>query len=510
VSDDLDARLRIIFDAAAIGIVLGDVTGRVVAVNPALQRWLGYDADEIVAIGIERLTHPDDFAADLALFTKLHEGVLDRYEIEKRYVRKDGRVVWGRLVVSCSRSPDGRPELLVGMVEDIDERRRAEEALALSEQRLHQSQKLEALGRLSGGIAHDFNNLLTVVLGNADVLARRLSDPTDRTRAEEIREAATHGAHLTRRLLAFSRQQVLAPRVIDLSEHASGLRSLLARLLGEESSLSMDLAADLAPVRVDPVQIEQVLLNLVVNARDAMPEGGTVSIDTHNEGDRVVLTVSDTGAGMDAETLEHVFDPFFTTKPRAIGGGLGLAIVHGIVTQSDGRIDVSSEPGRGTTFRMAFPCAEAPLDPPAPAAAATEPARPRRETVLLVEDDAAVRRVATDILSRAGHAVLSAAHPDEALRLAAEHGPAIAIVVTDVVMPGTSGPRLADRLAPLCPRARVLYVSGYTDHAFVRQAEQGPRFAFLHKPFTQRALTDAVRAVLDAPDAATLGDPRTP
>jgi len=380
------------------------------------------------------------------------------------------------------------------------------------EEQLRQSQKMEAVGQLAGGIAHDFNNLLTAILGSTQLLLHNTpsGDPR-REDAEEIRHAGLRAAELTRQLLAFSRRQVLAPKVLDVNSVVAHMDRMLRRLLGEDVELATSLDPAAGAVNADPGQLEQVLLNLAVNARDAMPGGGRLSIETtrvtlHDEhverrhrmpaGDYVCLAVADTGVGMDETTQAHLFEPFFTTKEVGKGTGLGLATVYGIVKQSGGYIWVYSEAGHGTTVKVYLPRVPGVAEAPAPA---SEPQQVRGgdETVLLVEDAAPVRTLARRSLEARGYRVLDAADGPSALELSTRHAGGIAILVTDVVMPGMSGRELAERLAPARPSMKVLYTSGYTDDAMVRQGVLNAGVAFLQKPFVPDTLARKVREVLD-------------
>ena len=378
------------------------------------------------------------------------------------------------------------------------ERKRAEEALRRSEEQLRQAQKMEAVGRLAGGIAHDFNNLLTVITSYGDLLLEDLApDDSRRDDVEQIRKAAEGAAALTRQLLAFSRQQVLEPKVLDLGAIVAGTEKLLRRLIGADVQLATSLASDLGAVKADPGQLEQIIINLAVNARDAMPGGGRLTIEAANmeevegrPGRWVMLAVSDTGIGMDEQTKARIFEPFFTTKESGKGTGLGLATVYGIVKQAGGFIWVDSEPGRGTSFEVYLPRVDEPAAPAITRPALAEPGR-GTETVLLVEDAPAVRLVTRQVLERYGYTVLEAPTGDMALRLAAKHHGPIQLLLTDVVMPGLSGRQLAGQLSQLRSEMKVLYVSGYADPV-------EPGVAYLQKPFAPEALARRVRDVLDA------------
>jgi PAS domain S-box-containing protein len=419
--------------------------------------------------------------------------------------RRDGSVFWG-MFSATPASPDpatGRPTGAVVTFLDITERRRLEEEL-------RQAHKLEAIGRLAGGVAHDFNNLLTVINGYADLLADGLpAGGPDRGYAEEVRKAGARAAALTRQLLAFGRKQVVQPRVLDLNAVLAGMRGMLGRLLGADVALRTEPAPRLPPVRADPAQLEQVILNLAVNARDAMPEGGRLTIRTAAvrfgdgaeppggiaPGSYVLLEVADTGAGMTEEVRSRVFEPFFTTKELGKGTGLGLATVYGIVKQSGGHIDVDSAPGRGTTFRVWLPSSAEPVREPEPAAA-SRPPWGRGEAILLVEDDPHVRALAAQFLRQAGYSVVEApTAPDALSRCAPAAGP-IDLLLTDVIMPELSGPVLAQQARQLRPGLKVLFMSGHTDDAVLRRAIRDEDVPFLQKPFSPDALARKVREVL--------------
>ena len=409
-----------------------------------------------------------------------------------------------------------RTAMLQRAAEDLESRleqlHRAEEERRRLEEQFRQAQKMEAVGRLAGGVAHDFNNLLTVILGSAKDLARRSGgDAEARELAEEVLEAGQRAAALTRQLLAFSRQQALSPREIDVNEIVRGLEKMLRRLIGADIEIVTRLEDGLGPVLADPGQIEQVVMNLVVNARDAMPRGGRLTLQTReveraSEADgvqgglrpHVLVAVSDTGHGMEPQVLEHVFEPFFTTKERGKGTGLGLATVFGIVKQSGGTVSVRSAPGAGTTFEVYLPRAGAPR-PGAGRPRAEERAARGEETVLLVEDDAAVRAFMRRSLDAAGYRVLETGQPHEAVKLAGAPGAALDMLLTDVIMPAMAGPDLAARLLALRPGLRVLFVSGYTEDAGLRSGALPAGQTFLQKPFTGDELARAVRAALDGP-----------
>jgi len=391
------------------------------------------------------------------------------------------------------------------------ETQRAYDELSETQDQLTQARKMEAVGRLAGGIAHDFNNLLTVMTGRSQLLLRRLTpeDPV-RSEIELIEKTANRAADLTRQLLAFSRKQILQPAVMNLNAAVATMSEMLRRMIGEDVLLATALDPALGWVQADPSQIEQIVINLVVNARDAMPKGGRLTLETANvelegayarahvgahPGPHVMLAVSDTGAGMDADTRTRIFEPFFTTKGPGKGTGLGLATVYGIVKQSGGHICVYSELGQGTAFKIYLPRVDPAADPVEPGGLLAHVAQ-GRETILLVEDEEAVRELARDILEANGYAVLEARHGDEALAICERHSEPIHLMLTDVVMPGMNGRELAERLARLRPETKVLYMSGYTDNAIVLHGVLNGRAVFLQKPFSPDALARKVREVL--------------
>ncbi len=448
--------------------------------------------------------HPDDrerVLSDLEL-----QKVGRPFDHEYRVIHTDGstRWIWDRGFPI--RDDAGRLTHYVGVAQDITERRRLEG-------QFRQAQKMEAVGRLAGGVAHDFNNLLTIINGYSEFALEHLhpSDPL-RSSIEEITKAGGRAASLTRQLLAFSRQQVLAPRVLDLNALVADVERMLRRLIGEDIDLVMLPGAELGRVKADPGQIEQILVNLAVNARDAMPDGGKLVIETANvefdeayarsrpvvtPGRYVMLAMSDTGTGMDAAIQAHIFEPFFTTKEKGKGTGLGLSTVYGIVKQSGGFIWVYSEPGLGSTFKIYLPSVEDAAESVARSEAREFPFG-GSETILLVEDEEAVRALASRILQGRGYRVLECARPEDALHIAEHHQEPIDLLLTDVVLPKMSGRKIAEHLTALRPNMKVLYMSGYTDDAVVRNGVLESNTAFLQKPFTPSGLARKVREVLDA------------
>jgi len=472
-------------------------------VNPRVTDLIGYTPEEYYAnpdLGSQKVVHPDD--------RPLIEEVLQGRGSEVgthtlRWVSKSGQILWIEQHYVLVRDSHGRLVAIECIARDITSRKRLEEQFL-------QSQKMEAIGRLAGGVAHDFNNLLTVINGYSEQALIELSESHPlHEDITEIRNAGERAASLTRQLLAFSRRQMLQPEVLDLNVIVADMERMLRRLLGEDVVLSTVPQSGLDFVYADRGQIEQVIMNLVVNARDAMPKGGRLTIETCNvalsseypglrheivPGDYVMLAVSDTGMGMDQATQARIFEPFFTTKSH--GTGLGLSTVFGIVQQSGGTVWVYSEPGKGTTFKIYFPKA-------AESRQATTDRRTMRmrtgsETILLVEDEDGVRKLIHSVLEAAGYTVLEARNGADALALCEIHPYPIHLMVTDMVMPNMSGRDLANRLAAVRPEIKLLFMSGYTDHAMVEHWSFDPETGFLQKPFSPSALTNKVREVLDS------------
>ncbi|NUP04835.1 MAG: PAS domain S-box protein [Polyangiaceae bacterium] len=525
-----EERFTRLCDAGIIGITVVDYSGKTHVANDAFLSMLGYSREELLggAVRWSDITPPEWRARDGEAFEQLRaSGVANPWE--KEFVRKDGSrvpVLIGMALVSnptsicfvvdqSERRRDQEEKVLLRYEATLEKSSRmtAERALRTSEEQLRHVQKMDAVGRLAGGVAHDFNNLLSVILSYGEMMLTdlRSGDPM-RGDVEEIRKAAARGASLTHQLLLFSRQKVAEARVLDLNEVLSQMDRMLQRILGEDIELVLVPAKSVGRVSADPTHIEQVVMNLVVNARDAMPRGGKLTIETSNvdldehyaqhhfpvkPGPHVMMAVSDTGVGMDKTTQMRIFEPFFTTKGVGKGTGLGLSTVFGIIQQSGGNIWVYSEPGKGTTFKIYLPRVEADVDIPQPVA---PPATSRgTETLLVVEDEEQVRAIVLNALRRHGYHVIAARNAGEALLICETHADPIDLLLTDVVMPEMSGPDLARRLVVTRPGMKVVCMSGYTDDSIVRHGVLESGMAFIQKPITPSLLTKKIREVLDQP-----------
>ena len=504
-----EERYRLLVEQAPAVIYVADAAqlGRVVYMSPQVEPLLGYSVAEWLADPglLSRILHPDDRELALAEFARLR--LTQRtVSLEFRILHRDGHVVWLRNEAHHIHGEGGN-SYVQGFLLDVTERRQLEE-------RLSQSQKLDAVGRLAGGIAHDFNNLLGVITGFGELASREIpSEHPAQARLEQVLGASRRAADLTRQLLAFSRKQVMQPRVLDMGAVLADVEKMLRHLIREDVVVVVRNAPGLGNVRADRSQVEQVILNLAVNARDAMPQGGTLTLETTNveldedyvrhhaggvAGRYVMLAVSDTGIGMDERTQARIFEPFFTTKPEGKGTGLGLATVYGIVKQSAGHIWVYSEPEHGTTFKIYLPRVDAPADEAtaAPAHAATPQGT---ETILLVEDQEALRAMIRELLEELGYSVLEAEEGQGALEIARKHSGVIHLLLTDVVMPRMSGRELAERMALERPECRALFMSGYSNGAISDRGMLLEGTALLEKPFTSERLGISVREALDAP-----------
>jgi PAS domain S-box-containing protein len=510
-TEELLRKLSRAVDQSPVSIVITDTAGDIEYVNPKFTQVTGYEAHEVIARNPRILKSG---ATSQAVYEELWRTISagGEWRGELRNRRKDGSEFWEEASISALRDAEGTVTHYIGVKEDITERKRAEEELRQTQQQLLQAQKMDSIGRLAGGIAHDFNNLLTAINGFSELaLAGLPADSPVRRDLEQIRQAGERAASLTRQLLAFSRQQVLEPRVLDLNAVVSGLLTLLRRLVGGRIEIEARLADDPGRVFADPGQLEQVIVNLTINARDSMPDGGRLTIETgpasvdpaHPGGHPrvrgrplVLLSVADTGVGMDEEVRRRAFEPFFTTKPSGEGTGLGLSTVFGIVTQSGGDVWIESRPGQGTTVKVCLPridaAPELAAEPDRPAAHATG-----TETILLVEDEPAVRTLTANWLARCGYTVLEATSAEEALRLAERDDLSIDLLLTDVVMPQVDGPALAGRLRARRPGLRVVFMSGYPDAVLARSLAFSEVETFLQKPFSISGLAQSIREVLD-------------
>jgi two-component system cell cycle sensor histidine kinase/response regulator CckA len=479
--------------------------------SPGYQKVFGYSSEDLQGKPVVEQIHPDDHEAILAARDDVfRNGSGPRVEYRFRTKQGDWRILESN--GSPVRNHRGQIEKIVVVSRDITERKQAEELLRQREEQLRQAQKMEAVGRLSGGIAHDFNNLLGVIIGYSEAMEIHL-EPDDplRKNAEEIRKAGERAASLTQQLLAFSRQQVLQPKFLDLNAVVTDIGKMLRRLIGADIELTTKLASQLGCVRADQSQVEQVIVNLVVNARDAMPDGGKLLIETSNveisedfartlpflhPGPHVLLTVADTGVGMDAETQQHIFEPFFTTKGPGRGTGLGLATVYGVVKQSGGIVGIDSKPGKGATFKIFLPQAREATVTSAPEVADTKNST-GTGTILLVEDEEALLNLTADILTDTGYKVLTARDGIQALEIAQSIDEPIHLLLTDVMMPKLGGPALAQKISQLRPDTCVLFMTGHAERGLASQSLLSPGAERLQKPFTRDGLIRHVRQVLD-------------
>ena len=500
-----EERFRATFERAPVGIAHVGVDGKFLRVNDKLCEVTHRSREDLLSLTFLELTATDERATTEAGLQDLVAGRVSELSWEKRYLRKDASVFWASLVATLIRDAAGAPLYFIFVFTDLTQQK------ALEEQ-LRQAQKLEAIGQLAGGIAHDFNNLLTVISGYCELI---LTEPnlqaSTQESAQAIREAGERAIGLVRQLLGFSRRTILQPRVIDLNDAVLNAGKLLGRLIGADVALTTKLRSTSSRVKVDPSQLDQVLMNLAVNARDAMPRGGQLTIETADvllskggsaphldcpEGRYVMLAMSDTGTGMTPDVQARIFEPFFTTKEVGKGTGLGLAMVFGIVRQSGGGIYVYSEPGHGSTFKIYLPA----VDAQPVAAGATLPVDRLRgaETILFVEDDESVRKLTVASLQGLGYRVISAPDGRAALQMALAEARAPDLLLTDVVMPGIGGPELARRMRERFPNVKVTFTSGYTDDSVVRHGLLDSSVAFIQKPYTPASLASRVRQILDA------------
>ena len=504
-----EKRYRLLFDANPYPMLIFDLnTLKFLAVNDAAVHQYGYSENEFLKMIVKDLWPAVGVDTTTKKLSDLKEGLNSPGLL--RHVKKDGTIIDVEVITHQIKFTGVNATLSLAL--DVTDRRKTEEALSRSEEQLRQSQKMDAIGQLASGVAHDFNNLLTAIMGYSDLLLQDQSlDGRIRDGLQEISKASHRAESLTRQLLAFSRHQALKPKVLDLNVVVADMKKMFHRLIGENINLKSNMAAEIASVKADPGQIEQVILNLVVNARDAMPTGGELCIETANvvldkanpqqhpgikSGAYVVLTVTDNGIGMNADIQSHIFEPFYTTKVKGAGTGLGLATVYGIVKQSGGSIQVHSEEGVGTTFKIYLPQVEAEDQPPV-IEPSTGSSRTGTEIILLVEDEEIVRNLTSQVLSEKGYQVLEADHAEQALKLSAQFDSAIDLILTDMIMPGMNGKELAKTVCSQRPGIKVLFMSGYTDDPLLELDVSGAGASFIQKPFTADALLQKVRAILD-------------
>lgn len=506
-----EERFRHIFEDSPLGMAIVAKDSKLILVNRRFGEITGYTPDEMKGKSFADFTHPDEAGLDLGLFRRMVEGEFPTYQIEKRFIHKDGREVWVHRVASLVRDKEGKPLYGLGMLMDIDDKKKAEESLRQQEERMRQLDKMNAIGRLAGGVAHDFNNLLSVVGGNAEFLKGNLEPGSPhREEVEEIQKAVLRGSDLTRQMLVFSKKQATQPQPVDLNRSIADIHKMLTRTFDANIELFLQPGKDLWLVQSDPGQVHQAVMNLGLNARDAMPKGGHLILETRNipaaslgeeqrpdlpPGDYVRLKVVDTGTGMPPEVQKHVFEPFFTTKAEK-GTGLGLANVFGIVANWNGSIYLESELGRGTTFTLYWPALTG-----AEAAGVKErettPVPRGTETVLLAEDEDALRRLLVRALEKQGYRVLEADNGTQAVVRAMAFQDPIHLLVTDVIMPKMNGKELAEELANSRPETKVIYISGYPREVLSQQNLQDPNIRVIQKPFQMEDFLRTVRKVLD-------------
>lgn len=506
-----EERFRLTFEQAAVGIAHIAPDGNFLRVNKKICDIVGYSKEELLKRAFQDVTYPEDLATDLEYVQKLLNGTIDHYSIQKRYLTKDGSIIWVNLTVALVRKSSGLPDYFISVVEDITGTKKTEREHENLREQLTQAQKMESIGLLAGGVAHDYNNMLTVITGYTGMALQYTAEGEPLYKnLMEILKASQRSIDITRQLLAFARKQTISPEVLDFNTTMEGMLNMLRRLIGEDIDLAWRPGDNLWNVYIDPSQVDQILANLCVNARDAIGGVGKITIETGNisfdetycrdhfgftPGDFVLLAVSDDGCGMDKETLDHVFEPFFTTKAVGHGTGLGLATVYGIIKQNEGFINVYSELGKGSTFRIYFSRYKGEIDEVSPEIALLVP-QSHGETVLLVEDEPAILRMGKIMLERLGYKVVPASTPSEAMEMAGKHAGDICLLITDVVLPDMNGRDLADQIRILCPEIKILFMSGYTANAIAHRGVLDDGINFLSKPFSEETLGVMVNKVL--------------
>ena len=503
--------LRFLVKNTSDSLVIISADGRQSYVSPGAEKLSGFPISELKGRTIDTLIHPDDIEAIMAAEKEAVEHPEKTFTVQYRHIHKDKKWVFVEAVAQ-SFLDDPAINGIIASVRDISERKQAEEETKKLHEQLAQAQKIESVGRLAGGVAHDFNNMLGVILGYSEMALEQIKDDHSlRSALLGIQEAAQRSADLTSQLLAFARKQTVSPKVLDLNITVESMLNMLKRLIGEDIRLTWLPGKNLGSIRMDPSQLDQILANLCVNARDAIDDTGEVTIETDNEfvdktycathpesisGEYVLLAISDDGCGMDRETLSHLFEPFFTTKKTGDGTGLGLATSYGIVKQNNGFIDVYSESGHGTTIKIYLPRYAAKMRSSSDTSVA-EQSVPGHETILLVEDEPMILEVTTLMLRRAGYHILSAATPGEAIRLAHENAGKIDLLMTDVIMPEMNGRDLAKKLSAFCSNLKMLFMSGYTANVIAHHGVLDEGVNFIQKPFIKQSVVTKIREVLD-------------
>jgi PAS domain S-box-containing protein len=503
-----EERFRRMFEESPIGMTLVDADLHFVKANPAFCRMLGYTEQELTPLTFKDVTHPDYIGLDMEGINGLVTGKIPVYQTEKRYIRKDKKAIWGSVTLNITRDKNGRFLYVLAMVEDITRRKESEEEKAHLESQLMRAQKMEAIGTLTGGIAHDFNNILTALVGYAGLMKMKVSDGVMSQYVDQLLSAANKAADLIQGLLAFSRQQAVSLKPTSINRIIENAEKLLQRIVTEDITLRSNLSEEDITIMADSTRIDQILFNLVTNARDAMPRGGILSIKTEKveldegfkrrngfgkPGKYVLLSVSDTGVGMSAAIIEKIFDPFFTTKEVGKGTGLGLSTVYGIVKQHEGYITVESATGSGTTFNICLPIVDEIVEEKRPA-----PAEINRghETILIAEDNEAVRRLVTDVLRDQGYTVIEAIDGSNAIDMF-KKAERVDLLILDSVMPHKNGREVYDEINNLRPDIKVIFMSGYTRDIILDKGIEDKRFDFIAKPISPAALLQMVREVLD-------------
>ena len=508
-----EERFRTTFEHAALGIAHVALDGRWLRFNQKFCDIAGYTREELLTKTFREITHPDDLDEDLEYTRQILSGEMSTYNLEKRYIRKDGNHVWVNMTVSLVRDISAEPDYFITVVEDISARKHSEEEREKLQTQLAQVQKIEAVGRLAGGIAHDFNNMLGIIIGSTEFVLDQV-DPSEPFVSDlnQIRKAAENSAELVKQLLTFARRQNVSPRVLNINEALEGMLKMMRSLIGEDIDLAWLPGPGYNPINLDPSQLNQILANLCVNARDAIKGVGKLTIATQHltfddaycvenpgyiPGDFIMLSVSDSGCGMDQETISKIFEPFFTTKELGKGTGLGLAMVYGIVKQNNGFLDVTSEIDEGTTFRIYFPRHSHRYEKVKKVPSIIKGITGGQETLLIVEDEPGILSLSKRMLEKLGYRVLAAGDPNAAILLAEVFAGEIHMVMTDVVMPDMNGPDLVVRLKSLHPFIKTLYMSGYTAGDIAQKGFLMTGFPFLQKPFSLEELSVKIRSVLD-------------